>query len=97
MFNQAQGGRFIKSIPTRMPAVRCRRHKYASIIACCPTINNDTLAAPWTSQKREVLATSKGQNYQRIINSTMPSRHSEVQIPAFPEHNQTLSKEAEEK
>ncbi len=38
--------RYTESIPTRIPAVRCRRHKYASIMACCPIINNDTLAAP---------------------------------------------------
>jgi hypothetical protein len=31
----------LNSDSTRMPAVRCRRHKYASIIACCPIINND--------------------------------------------------------
>jgi sulfur relay (sulfurtransferase) DsrC/TusE family protein len=48
-------GMFFETVPTRMPAVRCRRHKYASIIACCPIINNDTFIAPWTSPKSTVV------------------------------------------
>lgn len=37
----------ITFLPTSIPAVRCIRQRYASIIACWPIIKIETLAAPW--------------------------------------------------
>jgi hypothetical protein len=48
-------GRFIETLLTRMHVVRCRRHKYAFILACCLIINNETFLAPLTSPKNTVV------------------------------------------
>lgn len=36
----------LNSCSMTMPSVRCRRHRYASIMACAPIVSSDTLATP---------------------------------------------------